>query len=199
MSASDPSPLTSNLQESIEQLVAETVRRSQMDHDEETKRLRTALETALSEVEAGQASMTRAASILRTALSAASPAPATQEPESETPVDEIVAESPAPVDEPKVAPATTEEPGEEPEVEPHGMDVVAHNVNFKIASGLQGWLKERPEVTDVRTRTFVNGELHLDVQMASRLDMTQLSTWIAGHDGRVKTTTPTVLELSFGD
>ena len=51
MSASEHSPLGTHLQESIEQLIAETVRRSQVDHEKETKHLRAALEEAFEDDE----------------------------------------------------------------------------------------------------------------------------------------------------
>ena len=73
MSASESSPIAANLQESIEQLIAETVRRSQNDHEEEVQALRGALKQALEEIESGQAAMNRAAETLRAALDAPAP------------------------------------------------------------------------------------------------------------------------------
>lgn len=192
MSASESSSSGTNLQESIEQLIAETVRRSQADHDEETKQLKSALKQALTEVETGQAAMTRAAEILRSALE--TPGHLAVAPESAV---AVVEESPEPSDEPVPTPIEEETTATVAEIGPHELDVVAHDVTFGIASSLQSWLKERPEVTNAKTREFVNGELRLELQMASGLNMPQLNEWIAEHKGRVSTSTASVLELRF--
>ena len=76
---------------------------------------------------------------------------------------------------------------------------MAHNIHFKIATGLQRWLKERPEVTDARTRTYVDSELHLELKMESALDVTKLKEWVAENNGQIATNTASVLELRFGD
>ncbi len=195
MSASEHSPLGTHLQESIEQLIAETVRRSQVDHEKETKHLRAALQEALVEVEAGQTAMARAAELLRNALD--SPAPAASPVET---ADKVVEESPTPITEAAVCTAASNEEAETAATEtgPHELDVVAHDVTFGIASSLQSWLRERPEVTHAKTREFVNGELRLELQMESGLDMARLNEWIAEHKGRVATSTDSVLELRFG-
>lgn len=200
MSASESSPITTDLQESIEQLVAETVRRSQVDHDEESKRLRAALQEALNEVEAGQAAMNKAADLLRTALQA--PAPVTGSAEAndsatatvDSPSDDETEVSQTPQAAESPAPST-----ETPETGPHEMDVVAHDVTIGIASSLQTWLRERPEVVSAQTREFVNGELRLKLDLSSALDMTTFSEWIAEHKGRIATSTSSVVELRFGD
>lgn len=189
MSATESSPATSGLQESIEQLIAETVRRSQSEHEEETQRLRDALRTALSDIEAGHASLTRAAETLRVVLG---DAPAL-EPVAESSED-IEPETPAPVDVVPVEPIATTEA----EVGPHELDVIAHDVTIGIATSLQSLLRGRPEVNSAQTREFVNGELRLKLEMKSSLNMTVVNEWIANHGGRVNTSTASVLELRFG-
>lgn len=190
MSASESSPLTSNLQESIEHLIAETVRNSQSSHEEEKQQLRVALQTALAEIEAGQASLNRAADTIRAALGTPATVSATIDV-----ADDVVDEAPAPpeviaVEPPKVLPA---------EIGPHQMDVIAHDVTIGIASSLQSLLRERPEVTNAQTREFVNGELRLKLDLASGLDMSVLDEWIAAHSGRITSSTASVLELRFDD
>lgn len=201
MTASESSPLTANLQESIQHLITETVRRSQVDHEKETDQLRTALQQALTEVEASQAAMSRAAELLRTALDA-------QASDSTLPIsaDDVEITPPTPVEESATAPAPIDEnaPGmgsspEDAKIGPHDLDVIAHNIYFKIAGSLQRWLKERPEVKDARTRTYVDNELHLELKMESGLDMAAMNEWMAENDGQIATNTASVLELRFGN
>lgn len=198
MSASESSPLSSNLQESIEHLIAETVRRSKVVHEEEQTRLREALKQALSEVEAGQAAMARAAEVLRAALDTH----ATVESPAE-PITEFVETAPAPealtpVGDPESihVQANANEPVAS-DAGPRDLDVVAHNINFRIAGSLQKWLNERTEVQNARTRSYVDSELHLELKIASSISDTDLKTWLAEHNGTIATQTSSVLELRF--
>lgn len=200
MSASEPSPLASNLQESIEHLIAETVRRSQVEHEEEKTRLRTALQQALTEIESGQAAMNRAADFLRTVLDAPTPVVAELKPElgaveARTAPTIESATSPTPVE---IANVKGVEKSESTTEGVHDLDIVAHSINFRIAGNLQKWLNDRAEVSDAKIRTYVDNELHLELKMESSLDMTALKTWLADHDGTIATTTDSVVELRFG-
>lgn len=199
MTASEPSPLASNLQESIEHLIAETVRRSQVDHEQEKEQLRTALQQALTEIESGQAAMNRAADLLRTAL--------------DTPESEDIKQTPTPNSEEQITASTDtsvvipaaaeiiavqEESASAPITGQRDLDVVAHSINFRVAGNLQKWLNDRAEVANVKTRTYVDNELHLELKLESGLDMTAMKTWLTEHDGSIATNTDSVLELRFG-
>lgn len=194
MSASETSSPGTNLQKSIEQLVAETVRRSQADHDEETQQLKSVLQQALTEVEAGQAAMARAAEILRSALG--TPDALATPPESAV---AVVEDAPAPIEGAVPAPKQEEATPATAEIGPHGLDVVAHDVTIDVAKRLQAMLRDREEVKDMKPRSFVNGELHLRLEMESGLDMASIKEWIAEHKGHVATSTDSVLELRFGN
>lgn len=192
MSASESSPFAANLHESIEQLVAETVRQSQTTHEEEQQRLRNALESALTEIESGQAALHRAAETLRAALIS----PVTEVPSTQV-LDDSTTDPPSPgaiaVPETAAIVAVDSTPG------PHELDVIAHNVTISIATGLQSMLRERPEVASAQTREFVNGELRLKLEMKTSLDIDALKTWITDHNGQITTHTESVIELRFGD
>lgn len=193
MSASESSPIVANLHESIEHLIAETVRQSHVSHEEEKQALRDALQSVLGDIEASQLAMQRAADRLRAVIDA--PAPETSAP---VPTSEPVADEPATT--PEDTETATEQPAQTPVVAgPHELDVIAHDVSISIASGLQSLLRARPEVTSAQTREFVNGELRLKLDMASGLDMAELEQWIGTHNGRITAQTDSVLELRFGD
>lgn len=196
MSASESSPLPQDLQESIEQLIAETVRRSKTGHEEELQHLRGALKAALDEVEASQAALERAAATLRTAIAAPADVQPDAAPDAE--VDQVVGEAPEPTE----AEAAEPEPdGQEQPADvagPHELDVIAHDVQMDIATGLQTMLRGRPEVKSAQTRQFVNGELRLKLQMESSLDLPTVQEWVAERNGRIGTHTAAVLELQFG-
>ena len=193
MSASESSPLAANLQESIEHLIAETVRRSQSTHEDEQKKLRDVLQGALTEIEAGQAAMSRAASIIQSALETS----VTESPSADGEVKDILAENPEPtkvvetVAIPEAVPA--------PEIGPHSLDVVAHDVSIGIATSLQSMLRDRQEVKSAQTREFVNGELRLHLEMKSGLEMTSFNEWVTAQGGRITSRTASVIELRFGD
>lgn len=195
MSASQSSPLAANLQESIEHLIAETVRRSQTSHEEERQQLREALQAALTEVEAGQAAMERAALTLRSALEA-SPASAAPAIIPDGLITDEETESPDSVEpgEPAALPDVVES-----ETGPHEIDIIAHDVTIGIATGLQSMLRSRAEVKSAQTREFVNGELRLRLEMDTKLDVDALTEWIAQHKGRITAQTDSVIELRFGD
>ena len=197
MSASESTSSGTNLQESIEQLIAETVRRSQVEHENEKKQLQEALQQALTEVEAGQAAMNKAAGILRSALDTPMPvAEETGSAEAEVPVLPVAIDEPD--EEPEPATQVEVPPVDEPEVGPHELDVVAHDVTIDTAKRLQAMLRDREEVKDMKPRSFVNGELHLRLEMTSGLEMASIKEWIAEHKGQVATSTSSVLELRFG-
>lgn len=192
MSASEPSPLAANLQESIEHLVAETVRRSQTDLEVEQQKLRVALQQALAEIQSGQAAMNRAADVLQAALDTQVVTPITPDGAvEEVTEDSVVAES--------VEPTPVEAVVAEPVAGPHELDVIAHDVSIGTATGLQSMLRGREEVTSAQTREFVNGELRLKLEMNSALGMSSFKEWVAEHGGRVATQTNSVIELRFGE
>lgn len=193
MSASESTSSGTNLHESIEQLIAETVRRSQVDHENEKQQLQAALQQALTEVEAGQAAMNKAAGILRSALDA--PVPTA---EQTTPVEPREPALPVAIEKPEAEDLAEVPPVVEPDLGPHELDVVAHDATIDTAKRLQAMLRDRDEVTDMKPRSFVNGELHLRLEMASGLEMASIKEWIAEHKGRVATSTSSVLELRFG-
>lgn len=192
MSASEPATDTANLQATIEQLIAETVRRSQTDQDAEKVRLKAAMKVAATEIESAQSAMTRALNALHSALNDKSS-------------DETVIEVPlvephhTAVALPEVTPepedVTVDEPVEE--IGPHRLDLIAHDVTIGVATSLQSLLRSRPEVKTAQTREFVNGELRLDLEMTSGLDMEAFTAWIGQHGGRIATQTPSVIELRF--
>lgn len=188
MSAPESSPLVADLQESIEHLIVETVRRSQTGQDEENQTLRAALQTALADIEQGQKAIAKAADTLRSALGEGEPTRVVAAAAVEA-IPPTVTEVPAPV----VETNTISGNG------PHDLDVIAHDVTIGIATSLQSLLRERPEVADAQTREFVNGELRLQLRMSSGLDTQVLNDWIGQHGGRITTQTPSVLELRFGN
>lgn len=193
MSASESSPLAANLQESIEHLVAETVRRSQSDLEGDQQKLRETMRQALAEIVAGQAAMNRAADLLRTALD--TPTAETSAPDGQ--VEAIVAEATESVD--TAEPAAIEATVDEKITGPHELDVIAHNVSIGIATGLQSMLRARDEVASAQTREFVNGELRLKLEMNSGLEMSSFKEWVTEHGGRLGAQTSSVIELRFGD
>lgn len=196
MTAPESSSLPQDLQESIEQLIAETVRRSKSGHEEEVQQLRSVLNAALEEVEVSQAALERAAATLRAAIS--TPEESRPEPEAEEEVDQVVGEAPAPTEEAAAQPAPDGQDQAAEATGPHELDVIAHNVQMDIATGLQAMLRGRPEVTSAQTRQFVNGELRLKLHMESSLHLPAIQNWVAERNGRIGTHTATVLELEFG-
>ncbi len=195
MSASESSPLTSNLHQSIEQLIAETVRRSQTGHDAEVAKLRSALKDATSEIEAAQSSLNRALSTLNDALGEETEVPAAV---IEADVSAVIAETAPEATTDSPSAASTPEASPAPETTgPHTLDLIAHDVSIGVATGLQTMLRAQPEVAAARTREFVNGELRLNLDMNSGLNIAGLQEWIAGHNGRIATQTPSVIELRF--
>lgn len=192
MSASEPAADTANLQATIEQLIAETVRRSQTDQDAEKVRLKAAMKVAATEIETAQSAMNRALNALHGALNEKS--------HDETVIEVPLVEAhhtvttdaePEAITEPAAAAEPVEELG------PHRLDLIAHDVTISVASGLQSLLRGRPEVKSAQTREFVNGELRLDLEMTSGLDMKAFTAWIEQHGGRIATHTPSVIELRF--
>ena len=197
MSASESSPLAAHLQESIELLVAETVRRSHTTQEEEQQKLREAVAQALIDIEAGQAAMNRAATNLRAALEATVTEDVSEDvstsPSSDghIPITDSIAHA---TPEPEAEPIATRQ-----EVGAHGLDVIAHDVAIGMATNLQALLRVRPEVRSAQTREFVNGELRLHLEMESGLDTAALAAWLAEHNGRIATQTDSVIEIRFGD
>lgn len=192
MSASEPAADTANLQATIEQLIAETVRRSQTDQDAEKVRLKAAMKVAATEIETAQSAMNRALNALHDALN--------EKTHDETVIEVPLVEAhhaatPDPEPEATTEPAAAAEPVEE--LGPHRLDLIAHDVTISVASGLQSLLRGRPEVKSAQTREFVNGELRLDLEMTSGLDMEAFTAWIEQHGGRIATQTPSVIELRF--
>lgn len=195
MSASETASGATNLHQSIEQLIAETVRQSQSTHEAEQQRLAEALKSALAEIESGQQALNRAAGMLRNALGVAT---------SEAQNPEIVEESPEPTPQseavqPIAAPAEVV-PTSEPTNDrgQHELDVIAHNANITNATGLQSWLRGREEVSTVQIREFVNGELRLHLDLGTGLEMTAFKTWLSEHAGSIVTSTDNVIEIRFG-
>lgn len=201
MPASESASGATNLHKSIEQLIAETVRQSQSNHEAEKLRLSEALKNALVDIEASQASLTKAAGTLREALGEQ---PATIA-EVETVTEEVAETSPeaAPqlevvqpaVATPEVGP--TSAPADDRG--PHEMDVIAHNVTIANATGLQSWLRGRDEVANAQIREFVAGELRLHLDLTSGLEMTAFKQWLGEHAGDIVTSTDKVLEIRFTD
>lgn len=198
MSASESSPLSSDLHQSIEQLIAETVRRSQNGHEAEVQRLKAALLVASEEIETARSAMDRALSTLHTALETGETATVTAVSPAESAGNDEVQVSP---ESPTIVSETTEAAATEAgsDVGPHTLDLIAHDVTIGIATGLQSMLRAQPEVNTAQTREFVNGELRLNLDMRSELNHAALQEWIGTHGGRVATRTASVLELRFGD
>ena len=195
MSASESSPLTSNLHQSSEQLIAETVRRSQTGHDAEVAKLLSALKDATSEIEAAQSSLNRALTTLKEAMGEATEeSAAATEAEIATVVSESLPEVTAETESTDTATAVS---ADAQSTGPHTLDLIAHDVTIGIATGLQSMLRSQPEVSAARTREFVNGELRLNLDMNSGLNIAGLQDWIAGHNGRIATQTASVIELRF--
>lgn len=196
MSASERSPLTSQVHQSIEQLIAETVRQSQSAHVREREALVAGVKQALAEIESSQLALERAATALRSALGdPTAAAPETRGGE----VDEAVAPNDT-----DLATEETTTPADSMTAElqdrgPHELDVIAHGASIARASGLQALLRGREEVRSVQTREFVNGELRLHTDLHSALNMAALHTWLKENGGRVSTTTDAVVEISFAD
>lgn len=194
MSASESLPGVSSLHQSIEQLIAETVKQSQTTHEAERQKLTAALSGALSDIEQGQQALSRAAETLRAALgddeesiAIAPAAEAVDEPANDESAPE--AAQPAPVE---VSPTPATDRG------PHELDVIAHGASIGNASGLQSLLRGRPEVESAQTREFVNGELRLHLALTSGLDTDALGTWLGEHSGELVTSTDSVIEIRFG-
>lgn len=194
MSASESSPLSANLQESIGQLIADAVRQSQADNLGDNQELKAAMAIALEEIAASKAALNRAEEVLRNALGTGEPE-VTAEAEP-APVDEVVEEVPAPSE------AATEQStavvSESAEANPHELDIIAHRVDIDTAMNLQSMLRGRPEVTSAQTREFANGELRLHLSMGSRMDMAAFTEWVEGRKGTFGTQTDSVIELDFG-
>lgn len=189
MSASETVPTASNLHNSIEQLIAETVRQSQSTHEEEKQKLINALATALGEIETGQQALNRAADALRAALG--------QEIEAESTAATVEIEPPSNEETPDEAPMEATEPTSSNRG-PHDLNVIAHDASIGNARDLQELLRGQPEVTRAQTREFVNGELRLQLALSSALDMAALDGWLSKHDGMVVTSTDSVIEIRFG-
>lgn len=190
MSASDLSAETENLQSSIEQLIAESLRRSQSSQDAELVQLKSAMRQAQAEIETAHAAMGRAREALRKAL-------------GDDEIDDLVIEVPLVEvqNQPEAITGQVSEvatPAPVPMAEgPHQLDLIAHDVTIGLATGLQAFLRSRPEVTSAQTREFVNGELRLELEMASAPDMDALNAWIGEHQGRIANQTASVIELRF--
>lgn len=200
MSASESASGAANLHKSIEQLIAQTVRQTQATNEAEKQQLTVALNSALAEIEASQLSLNRAAELLRSALGTnASEIGKVSNDEAE--VAEL---SPSPAPEPEVVPAAVVKPDVGPTAAPtddrgpHEMDVIAHNANIAIASGLQSWLRGREEVANAQTREFVGGELRLHLEMTNGIEMPALEKWLGDNGGQIVTNTDKVIEVRFG-
>lgn len=194
MSASESAPVASSLHQSIEQLIAESLKQSESLHEAEKQRLTAALYTALGEIEAGQQALAHAAAALRAALDGeketSDEAPVVEN-EPEPAIEEPMppAEEPVPVE---VSATPAKDRG------PHELDVIAHGANFGNAQGLQQFLRGRDEVEGAQTREFVNGELRLHLSLSSGLDMTALGNWLTAQGGELVTATDSVIEIRFG-
>lgn len=192
MSGSESSPLTSQVHQSIEQLIADTVRRSQAEQSAEQEQLRTALKQALTELEAGKTALDRAITALRSALGE----PETEAAAIEMPIAAPVTEKPVPMPEPDAAPTISETA---PERGAHELDIVAHGATIHRATGLQSFVRSLSAADAVQTREFVNGELRLHAQMNTGLDMKALSRWLQDNSGVVTTANDHVIEIRFAD
>jgi uncharacterized phage infection (PIP) family protein YhgE len=193
MSASDSAPVTTSLHQSIEQLIAESLKQSQSLHEAEKQRLTAALSAALGDIEAGQQAFARAAETIRAALNGeeeAAPETTVEEPVTEPVNDEPMppAEEPVPVE---VSANPASDRG------PHELDVIAHGASIDNAIQLQTLLRERPQVTSAQTREFVNGELRLHLSLESGMDLAALGDWLAAHSGQLVTSSDSVIEIRF--
>ncbi len=188
MSASESAPTASELHKSIDQLISEAERQARAAVDAEKELLTSAMQAALSEIEASKDALERAASTLRTALSEQPAKPA-----ATTDIDSaasIKEETPQPSTQaPAIVPVTDRGA--------HELDVIAHHANISSASGLQSMLRAQPEVTSAQTREFVNGELRLQVSLTNGLDMMAFNAWLAEHGGELVTSTDSVIEVRF--
>lgn len=197
MSASESSPKASNLHASIEQLIAETVQRSQSLHEAEAQQLKATLQSVTVEVESAYAAMSRALEILKMSMVSEPAVPAENTivvgpmEEAGAPIEAAEADAPEPEE------MAASEETSDPAIGPHRMDLIAHDVTFGIATSLQSMLRGRPEVKTAHTREFVNGELRLDLDLESGLDISVLTSWISEHGGRIANKTESVLELRF--
>lgn len=176
MSSSDPLFVAADLRASIEQLIATAMQQSRTNHDQ---RLTALLEETLRELETQQSALATMAERIRVALSepepAANPAPAPA--------------IPVPASPSRVTPNAVLKANE--------VDVIAHGATLSHASGLQSLLRGMPEVTELQTRQFVNGELRLHAAMAASLDTQALRTWLETNNGTITTLADDVIEITF--
>lgn len=210
MSASESSPLTSRVHQSLEQLIAETVRQSTELHEREGENLKAAMRSALAEIETSRLAMDRAAETLRAALGdepASAPVSPAIEPETEVsaPVEHTLVESTTPTVQDDVqqpaepSPESAQTVAQSENRGPHELDIIAHGATITRAAGLQSLLRAADEVSSVQTRQFVNGELRLHAEMTRTIDLEALTTWLNENGGRVATTTDRVIEIHFAD
>lgn len=198
MSASQSAPATSDLHDSIDQVLAEAEKRGRAAADADLHHLTTALQTALDDIVSSQQALARTADALRTALGI----------HPTTPVNEELTDAAIEVAGDR-DPVNKEDPAVFEDVEPnsvalpdrgeHELDVIAHHASIGTASGLQAMLRARSEVKSAQTREFVNGELRLQLHLRNGLDISALSAWLSENAGALVTQTDSVIEIRFAN